>query len=375
MPARPLSRPLALALIGALAVVLILRFVAHQTPTDFAVYLRAWQRFSQHQSPYVLSDPSPYKYAPGILLLFGLLPHQPAQAWMVFSTLSILAFSVSLAFSSGFETPKKTLLLAVGYALAWKGILETLDYGQIELLIFSVAIGAGVLLIRKPRISGALAGTLPWFKLPWGGLAVPFILILLRNDVDGLAHRKLKRWLTGFIGSMIFWGAAVPSWLCGAEEAKHFSHDWLVLLKAQPADLFSSPINQSLLSSMTRWLGGSGLLGLGLCAVLGGYLLGRLLVKTKGQETTETLSWLSPWLLWVQLMNPLSWRWGSLFAVGMPLAARPGRASWVLAPVILVLGCLQLNPVVQVLGFQHWTDLHPLGVVTLYWLALMFSAL
>jgi hypothetical protein len=36
-------------------------------PTDFAVYTRAWERVEARQNPYVLTDPSPYKYSPGAL--------------------------------------------------------------------------------------------------------------------------------------------------------------------------------------------------------------------------------------------------------------------------------------------------------------------
>jgi hypothetical protein len=78
----------------------------------------------------------------------------------------------------------------------------------------------------------------------------------------------------------------------------------------------------------------------------------------------------------MQLINPLSWRWGSMLLIGAPFSAEShlrskNRSTWFVACVCLLLFLVQLNPIVEKLGFGHWTDLHHFGSITIYWLFIL----
>jgi hypothetical protein len=120
---------------------------------------------------------------------------------------------------------------------------------------------------------------------------------------------------------------------------------------------------------------------LGVAGVVLGLLLGLLIIRRPYSPTAQdSFVWLSPWLILGQLVNPLSWRWGSVYLVGVCFAAfRPGRRfHWMrglLWIAVLILLVLQQNEFVQgVLGLSHWTELHDAGVITLYWLFLLLLA-
>src|SRR4051812_41643388 len=87
------------ALIVLTSVALWVRYPGKETtsiPGDFSVYLKAWQRASTAQTPYVASEFSPYKYSPGALATFQFLPSDPASAWKTFATVSILLMALAL---------------------------------------------------------------------------------------------------------------------------------------------------------------------------------------------------------------------------------------------------------------------------------------
>jgi hypothetical protein len=381
------------ALILACCIALWLRYPVDQAihhgpvPGDFSVYVQAWQRISAGATPYVSSDPSPYKYAPGVLALMGLLPKtSPGAAWFVFGTLSILALGLSLLLGALYRSWWQVLALALGLALAWKGILETLDYGQMELIILGMAVLSTVLLRRASFLSGVLAGTLPWIKMPWGLLGLPLVVILLARK-----QGKLAPFFSGYFAACFAWGAAVPAVLFGSERAMHLSQQWVALLRGQPESLYFSNINQSLWVSVIRWLGPdpslTWILGaLGIACVALGLILGRMIQKTRmrsAQPQFSALAAIGPWLLFVQLLNPLSWRWGSVLAIGIPFAAinsqgaeiRRGPLRVAVWGAVIALWLLQLNPVVQAMGWHHWTELHSWGEVTLYWLGLLLLSI
>jgi hypothetical protein len=70
-----------------------------------------------------------------------------------------------------------------------------------------------------------------------------------------------------------------------------------------------------------------------------------------------------------------------VFLAGMPFAIFEGRRrplplGWLAlcgAALLLLLG--QQNPVTQLIGVGHWTQLHPFGWVTLYWVVLLLLAM
>lgn len=355
-----------------------------QPPTDFGVYLRAWDRVSQGINPYVLSDPSPYKYSPGVLALMSFLPAEPAQAWWVFSTFCILGLGVALFVGARYNSWKSIGLLILGVVLAWKGILETLDYGQLEILLLAIAVGAGALRMRAPVVAGLLAGSLPWFKLPWVLLLLPLILTPIASlSGPGRKPRRVRLLISGYFFSWFLWGAAIPAVTFGKERAALLLQSWVEVITQQPGSLYLSDVNQSFWISAHRWLGGNAHLSIALVCVSGGLLLGSLTARLlKVSPNREVFGWLSPWLILTQLLNPLSWRWGSVFVIGVPFAisgmtATVGRtvARNILLVIGIVLFLVQLNPVVKAFGYGHWSDFHGYGVLTAYWLVLLMLCL
>lgn len=366
-------------------------FLHHQRdlPGDFKVYYHAWERVQAGENPYQASDPSPYKYAPGVLALVHLLPNPIGQAWMAFASFCIVFLVVSLFIGARYQSWKNFFLLVIGLGLSWKGILETLDYGQLEILILGIAVLAASLQKRAPVFAGLLAGVLPWFKLPWLLFLFPLILIPVQSlSGPGRKERRVRLLISGYLFSWFLWGAAIPSLFLGSERAKFLTRSWLDLLSTQPHDLYFSNINQSAWVSALRWIGDGGmearLLAFGAVAILGGLVLGRFSARALATTgTRDVFSWVSPWLVLTQLLNPLSWRWGSVFLVGVPFAiANAGgllrknrELRLTLGFFALVFWLLQLNPVAHTLGFKHWSEFHGFGLVTGYWVTLLILSL
>ncbi len=389
----------AAALVVLFAVILYSRypgnFESYQNgpPGDFSVYLQAWNRYRAGESPYVPHEYSAYKYSPGILALIQFLPSSSVDAWFVFSLLCILGFAGALLFGARYRTWKDVGCLVLGLGLSWKGIIESFDYGQIETLILTIAIFSASLFARYTFWAGLLAGILPWLKLPWAFLFLPFVLAASRVSPTGEAKppaRRLKLLVSGYMMSSFIWGAAVPSLAFGPEKALELSQSWMTVLRQQPHSLFFSDINQSIWISSLRLMGEGKWLSYAVPSLFAAVLLG-FLIRRRPQtpSTQDSMSWLTPWLVFTQIINPLSWRWGSTYLVGIPFAThratldptsgglvasnkrltRISRAAlWV---CVLALWLLQLNPVVQTLGIHHWTELHSFGIVTLYWIVLL----
>ncbi len=351
-------------------------------PLDFGVYHRAWSRVEARENPYVVADPSPYKYSPGALALVQYLPRDPAAAWKVYSSLCILALMAALLIGARTPTWKSVLWLALGLGAAWKGIIETFDYGQLEVLLLALAVASAALRRRQPLISGLLGGTLPWLKLPWVLLFLPLCLVNVQSlSGSGRKEKRVRLVISGYLLAWFFWGAAFPALVFGTERAQFLTRGWFHVLAAQPKALFLSDLNQSAWISALRWSGVHPMMGFGVMACLLGLFLGvfsaRLLKVVPGREV---FSWLTPWLILVQLLNPLSWRWGSVFLVGaffsMALESRlPRWSRWLSAAFAAFWFLLQLNPVVQALGLQHWSVLHAYGVVTAYWFSMLLLCL
>ncbi len=390
---RRFAQPWLAALLISLAVgtILYLRYpnkfssYTAQIPHDFGVYVKAWQRYVQGENPYVASEYSAFKYAPGMLALIGILPKAPTDAWFAFSLLCIAGLSASLMIGARYRSWRDVVALALGVILSWKGILETLDYGQVELFIFPILIGATAIYTRQTLLSGALVGLLPWIKLPLLFMIVPFFFASSRRErEDGKPPlRRLKLFFSGFLFSSVFWGAALPSLAFGPDKALMLSQSWYSLIRDQPQGLFDSPLNQSLWASLGRWVEApSSMMNLGLAGVLSGLLLGLLILRRPYAPTAQdSFVWITPWLIMGHLVNPLSWRWGSAYLLGVCFAAfRPGRQFlWfrgLLWIGVLGLFLLQQNPFVKgVLGLNHWTDLHEMGVITVYWLVLLLLSI
>lgn len=389
-----------LLLLVAVAAVLLARYLSHEgLPQDFRVFLKARALLVSGADPYLRTDPLPYKYSPAFLVLFDLLlPSLEVWAWRVFATVSVLAFVGAIGAGLWKDSDrgwKQVAGLAIGFVIAWKGILETLDYGQLELALFAVAL-VGAISLRAGRVGlGAfLLGTLPWVKLPWALLVIPLGLGVFREP------RKLVRAGIGYVGAGLVLGVLVPWLRVGLERTAFLTRSWIDIMRIQPARHYVEDYNQSLWATLQRWegvrVGASGALDPGpsqglrwiwVAAVIA--ILGWMVQREGRRGRLGPVLWLTPWFAALNLLNPLAWRWGSVLLIGAPLLAQAqanaqaqgqespwvqrGRLmAWV---AVLLLWLLQQNPVVRALGYSSWTELHPHGSVMLYWLAVFVAVL
>ncbi len=348
------------------------------------VYRRAISRVRSHVDPYVPSDGSPYKYSPGVLVPLQMLPTQDCDAWKLFKLFSVVLWATALIFGSTYRIWSDFWLLLVGILLSWKGLLETLDYGQIEFALLFVAVVSSRIATRARFFSSFLLGCLPWFKLPWLILGVPFFIVAFKNG-----KFELVKFLSGYLMGSIFFGFILPVSYFGYEGLSHLTVSWLSLLARQPSDLFMSDMNQSLWSTAYRlcvlnlWVGVPVLFFVGLlCFYCLTSIVGNFSKKLSFVQSFP-LQWVSPWLLIILLFNPLSWRWGSLLVVGVPLVAMPnylrlprkklyGIFYWAGLVSVGLLWLLSQNPFVKIFGVSHWTEFNSLGSVTFFWLFLLF---
>jgi hypothetical protein len=211
--------------------------------------------------------------------------------------------------------------------------------------------------------------------------------------------------VAGYFGSSFLWAAAIPALVFGPERAMLLSQDWMTLVKASPESLYLSEDNQSAWATAARWFGGDltaashsvevQFLALAAVGILGSLMLGRLTRRTAQRGRSPqfaALATIGPWMLLIQLLNPLSWRWGSVFVLGIPMVSQSGQAGdpeagsfrfpWgfrrsTILPwcIIVVLWLLQQNWVVQAFGYSNWTELQSWGIVTFYWLSFILLAL
>jgi hypothetical protein len=361
-------------------------FETMKVPEVFRIYSELWAKLESGGNPYVLSGYSSFNFSPAFLAFISALPKSPQDAWFWFSLLSISLFSVSLFTGARYRSWKDVVFLLAGVALSWRGVLEALQFGQVELILFFILITASSLFSRWPFFTGCLLGLLPWIKAPYGLLMIPFILAANRREVFGDPRPtlpRLKLLFSGIVFSSVFWGAAVPSMMFGPDRALALSIDWAKMMKLQPTQFFSVGPNQSLWIAVDRWFNLRGPAEFGVGAILGGWLLGVLLMRRPSSPAAQdSFIWITPWLILNQLLNPLAWRWGSVFLVGSFFSAsRPNRPTLGFVRVLLwltifVLFLLQQNFFVRPwLGLQTWTELHDLGTVTLYWLLLFVVTL
>ena len=360
-----------------------------QVPSEYALTLKAWQAAKAGENPYELKSERPigeeevrFKHSPGTLTLVGLMPKEPRTSWFVMGTLSLLVFGLSLAAGARYPSWRSVIYLILGWSLAWRGLLETLETGQLEILIFGLAVFAGILLRRQPLICGLIAGTLPWIKLPWMLLLLPLMLVNVATlQGKGKKVRRVRLVFSGYFFSWFIWGAGVPSLVFGQEEARAITSNWIHAMISQPTDLYFSRVNQSVWSAGMRILGDDPYLGLGIGTTLAGILLGSLMVKgMRMLPNRDVLAWLAPWLLVTQLLSPLSWRAGSVFALAAPFAIGITPESriglrWFLKTSAFVLMIVQINPIVLALVGKSWTALQEYGVFTAFWGVLLLLCL
>jgi hypothetical protein len=387
----PLSaapRRVGVLIVLALCVVLYLRN-SHDfdsgnshVPGDFKVYLRASHRAKSNTDPYIASEGSPYKYSLGALAPFLVLPESDTSAWAVFKGMCLAMWFGALTLGAVLGTWIELAALILGVVFSWKGLIETLDYGQIEFFLLIAAVLASRLRARSFFVNGSfltgmILGFLPVFKLPWAAIAFPFLVLSIRTS-----RSSLILFLMGMSFGAAFLGVILPVLLFGVRNTVEWSHSWIRLLATQPNDLYTSDINQGFLGSFLRWYQFQPALGIAL-AIMSVSLFLWAIIRLSARlipSPMSPLAFISPWLIAAQLINPLSWRWASLLLVGSPLAVLEwNRNEWDKfkpAQVLLVIGVsvlflIQQNPVAHLLGFGHWTDLHHYGSITIFWMLLL----
>lgn len=345
----------------------------YKIPQDFGVYLQAREHLRQGQSPYVTSVYSQYRYAPSAVLPFYLLPESEKTAWLVFKALLILMWTAGIWIGTSFDTPKKFGFLVLGILLSWKGLLETLDYGQLEFAFFFFGILATRLLKTRPWISGLILGTLPWIKLPWGFLLIPFAgFYLWKKEFHGLTQL-----LIGAAASTLFWVILAPLASFGWSSTLLLYSDWFMILENQPKTLYWNEINQGLNAALLRLFGPEQSMAAFIpYLLLSVFFIWRLLKTTMKQRSssTEPMAWVAPWLLLAQIVSPLSWRWSSLVLTGIPFAF-PTAGFIRNRKVRIALYCLLgvsffflQNAGARVFGYSHWTELNPYSSVLIHWM-------
>lgn len=277
-------------------------------PQDFLVFHRAGLEAAQGGEIYRPTDPLPFKNAPGALEIFRLLPDEPVTAWLVFKALSIAVAFSALFPLFGFERRRDLALLGLGLLLSWRGIIETLDFGQLELFGMGGILWAAFAQARGRAFSvGVALAFLPLFKPAW---ALLWLYFWLRA---GPRRARLTLGLGG--GSIVGWGL-LPLLMEGPERAIALTRAWVAQLGAQPAALFSGAdvFNQNLFIACARWFGSGLGFGIALVVALSGVAL---LYARRARPWQEQIG---PWLIFMQLLNPLAWRWGSVFLLALPPA-------------------------------------------------------
>jgi len=308
------SRLLLAAVLAVLAAYLAARFgvawylnPGSRMPGDFEVYWRAAERLVSQESIYVPADASPYKYslafAEAFRFTFFLLEARLAAAvWM---TLSVLGFfGVLYVYVRRLLPLARSPLYAVGalfasIALSWSGILETLNYGQVDLLLVAGAMGA--VATSSVAARAAIWAAILAVKPHWG-------MVFLAVSIGGGAREFLK---LSAAAALVY--LAPIAWLGPSGWAGSLA-EWVTCLRVQQdAAFMTSHLNLSLaavLSRITGWTEGVGTLsaiGIGLDLVGLGWLLALRL--RQGESLRFKLVALAFGLTGYLLFSPLSWRW------------------------------------------------------------------
>jgi hypothetical protein len=324
-----------------------------------------------------------YRYSPGWMGIVTGGPNSVAQGWVAFSTAGIVALVIALGSGVRYRSWKTVAALLAAALLSWRGLSESVESGTVDLILLGATVFAGVILRHLPFVSGMLVGSLPWIRVPWILMLFPFVLALMSSEWDfyGRRAKPTRVFLTGALVASFVWGAAIPSVVFGNERARDLIFSWFSTLASTTSEFFVSPANQSAWASFARWSGADSMLSLAAVLIWGGFVLGVMLSRP---IRAIAWSWLTPWLLLTELLSPVSWRWGSLFAVGVPFALlTPRKDRWIqargvrLALWVSIALCwvLQFSVVNRWIGGGSWTEFHDMGIVTVYWMSLLLVIL
>ncbi|RZA08165.1 MAG: DUF2029 domain-containing protein [Proteobacteria bacterium] len=300
-------------------------------PQDWHVYWAAAERLIAGENIYQPQDALPFKYSPTFAYFFRysffLLPEKMAAAlWML---LSVFSFFGALAYASSTLLPfvknprRYCYFLIVAIILAWKGVLETLSFGQIDLFILAAYL-----------VIGGSAWSPHHAKSGHRALRICLWVAILTAKPHFLFVWGITLFISPIVEAMMLAVAVLASyalpilWLGPASLNLQFRQWWNCLVEQQDASFMITNFNQSLSATMGRLAERADLvkhLGLGLLAAFGLFLLWlfsrlprRALIAGIASQRARLLWWgfgLSSFLVF----SPLSWRW--LIAGWPPLVA------------------------------------------------------
>ncbi|OFZ20118.1 MAG: hypothetical protein A2X94_09410 [Bdellovibrionales bacterium GWB1_55_8] len=290
-----------------------------RVPGDFNVYWIAAERLSQGQRIYWSTDESPFKYSPTYLYLFRysffFLEHRLAAA--LWTTLSLITYFGALLRLGGRLLIKTDLqrrvlaALCVGVALSWQGFLETLSYGQVDLLL-----GAGILWITASTLDDSRRGTSrsSLFRvLLWALILIvkPHMLLILLPACFAFGWRECLSVLSATALMYV-----VPALWIGPTALLDLFREWFLCLREQQDYIFMiGNINQSMgavtarLSGQLSAVGTFNTLFVGLYLVLSATLFVLRRNRFGDGSKEEKLCWLAYGVSGYLLVSPLSWRW------------------------------------------------------------------
>ena len=303
-------------------------------PFDFLIYHRASLLARIGQDPYDSSLENAYKYAPVSLALFSLLPRQPATAWRIFKYFNILSWLGTLSLGVIPRGMGDVVLLLLGVALSWRGLIENLSFGQMEIFLLAITLGAFHLLQavrpgqdQRNRLiwmaTAVLLTSILFIKLPWLIFCVPVLKKAVRSS------RKTFLEMLGMLsGCSLILAAFLPALVWGPSNTWTWTLSWIRIMRMQPSVLYIKEHNQSIWSTSLRWILLDKEIGGVLSVMLSALTLwlGLRLLREKREFASalpkgiRPLVELTPWWLLCFLLNPLSWRWASLLMVGLPLS-------------------------------------------------------
>ncbi len=295
--------------LGALALALAFAAVrgAHRPTVDLAVFWRAGARF--HAAAGLYDPPGtdmPYRYAPGVAALFAPLSRLPLAAgraaWSVLSALLVLAVAWALDRQLGARAP---LAAPLAWALLAQALAQEIGYGQVDLLVLALALGAFALDDRgREGAAGALLALAVALKV------APAVIFL-----DLAARRRWGAFL-GAAGAALTL-VAVTAVRYGGAGALREHVSWVASQSADVGSMIDSVRNQSLWA-MARLAG----VGRPLAALSCAALLALLLSAPRRRRV----------LLLAAVPLVSGYGWPQLFVLGVPLLAATlaegGRAAW-----------------------------------------------
>ncbi len=321
-------------------------------PGDFQVYWLAAKRWMEGSSIYLPSDPSPFKYSPSFAIFFQATFFQlnPRLAAAVWNVASVLAYLGSLGFlgirlMNRVDRPGRLVFgVLAGIALSWHGFLETLSYGQADLLLGSAWVFIMATFLPGPdgahgdRHAEASSGWIARSLLVACILAVKpqFLIALLPL---ALVVRKRELLAAALLTAALY---LAPVFSVGPKALIQQFQAWMDCLRVQQDSAFlAANINQSASSVLARWLGHPEWVGaLGALGVLGFWLgFGKSVTRSGLHRRAGTLPWnaalgfFSLALAGYLLFSPLSWRWLTFLWVPLCLSVLAlGAPARTLAP-------------------------------------------